>query len=663
MIDEKKYYETFNQAIKEERKAEIESTISEIKNISGKKREEKGRAILNLDGRISGYEIGGFTVIKYGRKKYIDTNISVGDEVLISKGDPLKSDYLATVTNIGNRYIEVVVAGGVPYWALKNIRLDLYFNDVTYSRMKDALKRFNNNSEYFQNLKNILLEKEKPTINNLECQIDFFDDRLNKFQKEAVKKSIKENDLFLLYAPPGTGKTRTITEIILQEAKLGKKILATAESNVATDNLVEYLTKIPHNFKIIRIGHPARVSERIKDMLIYNAVKNKQSYINAQKMREEMNELIETRNKYKKPNPSLRRGMSDDQIKKHARNKKSFRGINPKKMKSMAKWIKYNEMIDELYMNIKDLEEFALDSVIEESDIIITTNATAGSDFLEDKNFDVSIIDEGSQSMEPSSLISVTKSKKFIMSGDHNQLPPTILSDKAKDVLSKTLFQRMINKYPENSYMLKIQYRMNEQIMEIPNKFFYGNELIADDSVKNHTIKDLINIDDYDDILDPNKTVVFLNTSASDKKEEEQKFGSKSRRNIFESDVIVEILEKFKKRNFDLENIGIISPYFDQIELIEEKIKNKFNLVPEISTVDGFQGREKEVIIISNVRSNENSDIGFLEDYRRLNVSITRSKRKLIIIGDSETLKENVYYKNLIEHLKEKDLFIDITWG
>jgi len=331
MIDEKKYYETFNQAIKEERKAEIESTISEIKNISGKKREEKGRAILNLDGRISGYEIGGFTVIKYGRKKYIDTNISVGDEVLISKGDPLKSDYLATVTNIGNRYIEVVVAGGVPYWALKNIRLDLYFNDVTYSRMKDALKRFRNNSEYFQNLKNILLEKEKPTINNLECQIDFFDDRLNKFQKEAVKKSIKENDLFLLYGPPGTGKTRTITEIILQEAKLGKKILATAESNVATDNLVEYLTKIPHNFKIIRIGHPARVSERIKDMLIYNAVKNKQSYINAQKMREEMNELIETRNKYKKPNPSLRRGMSDDQIKKHARNKKSFRGINPKK--------------------------------------------------------------------------------------------------------------------------------------------------------------------------------------------------------------------------------------------------------------------------------------------------------------------------------------------
>jgi predicted DNA helicase len=329
----------------------------------------------------------------------------------------------------------------------------------------------------------------------------------------------------------------------------------------------------------------------------------------------------------------------------------------------MSKWIRYNEMIDELYMSIKDLEKFALDSVIEEADIIITTNATAGSNFLENKKFDVSIIDEGSQSMEPSSLISVTKSKKLIMSGDHNQLPPTILSYKSKDVLSITLFQRMIKKYPENSYMLKIQYRMNEEIMNIPNMFFYKNELIADKSVKNHTIKDFIDFDIHDDIiLNPENIVFFLNTSKSNKKNEEQKFGSKSRRNILESDIIIEILEKFDDINFGLEKIGIISPYFDQIELIEEKIKGKFEIYPEISTVDGFQGREKEVIIISNVRSNEQSDMGFLKDYRRLNVSITRAKRKLIIIGDADTLYENKNYRNLIDYLKKENLFLDITW-
>ncbi|MGM0640489.1 MAG: IGHMBP2 family helicase [Thermotogota bacterium] len=664
MIDEKKHYEKLKSAIKEERNAEIEATIHEIKNYSGKKREEKGRAILNLDGKISGYEIGGFTLIKYGRRKYIDTNISVGDEVLISKGDPLKSDYLATVTNIGNRYIEVAVSGNVPYWALKDTRIDLYFNDVTFTRMKEALFRFRNPEDNFKNLKKVLLEKKDPEKVKLEHDLELYDKNLNSFQKEAVNQSLSEKEIFLLYGPPGTGKTRTLSEIILQEAKRGNKVLASAESNIATDNLIEYLTNISNDFKIIRIGHPARVSEKTKNLLIYNAVKEKQSYKNAQKMREEMNEIIETRSKYKKPNPSLRRGMSDDQIKKYARNKKSFRGVSAKKLKSMSKWIRYNEMIDELYMSIKDLEEFALDSVIEESDIIVTTNATAGSDFLKNRNFDVSVIDEGSQSMEPSSLISCTKSEKLIMSGDHNQLPPTILSEKSKEVLSKTLFQRLINKYSNNSYMLRIQYRMNKEIMFFPNKYFYDGKLIADESVKNHTIKDLTTKtipDDY--ILNENNLVLFLNTSYSKRKKEEQKTGSKSRMNYLEAEIIHKILEKFSVIDINLEKIGIISPYFDQIELIQDTIKDDFEKLPEISTVDGFQGREKEIIIISNVRSNEYSKIGFLKDYRRLNVSITRAKRKLIIIGDSETLIENENFKNLINYLREKELFYDITWG
>jgi len=664
MIDEKKHYEKLKLAIKEERKAEIEATINEIKKYSGKKREEKGRAILNLDGKVSGYEVGGFTLIKYGRKKYIDTNISIGDEVLISKGDPLKSDYLATVTNIGVRYIEVAVSGSVPYWALKNTRIDLYFNDVTFTRMKEALQRFKDPEENFKSLKQVLLGKKKPDNKSLEQELVFFDENLNTYQKEAVIKSIKEKELFLLYGPPGTGKTRTLSEIILQEAKSKNKVLASAESNVATDNLIEYLTNISQDYKIIRIGHPARVSEKTKNLLIYNAVKEKQSYINAQKMREEMNEIIETRNKYKKPNPGLRRGMSDDQIKKHARNKKSFRGVSAKKLKSMSKWIRYNEMIDELYMSIKDLEEFALDSVIEEADIIVTTNATAGSDFLNGKTFDVSIIDEGSQSMEPSSLISCTKSEKLIMSGDHNQLPPTILSAKSKEVLSKTLFQRLINEHPKNSYMLRIQYRMNKEIMYFSNKYFYDGKLIADESVENHDLSDLTtsNIpDDY--ILNPDNIVLFLNTSFSKRKNEEQKSGSKSRMNYYEAEVIHKILEKLEDVNINLESVGIISPYFDQIELIQDTIKDEFKASPEISTVDGFQGREKEIIIISNVRSNEDSEIGFLKDYRRLNVSITRAKRKLIIIGDSETLSKNENFNNLIEYLKEKELFYDITWG
>ncbi|UYP00452.1 IGHMBP2 family helicase [Oceanotoga sp. DSM 15011] len=638
------YIKIYKKSIELERKAEIERTLEEIKQLSPEKRELIGKTILNLDGKIDGYEVGGFTLIKYGRKKEIKTNISVGDEIIVSTNNPLKKNHQGTVVEIGKKYITIAFGTNVPDWIFRKVRIDLYFNDVIYKRMNKALEKLKKLSD--KKITKMLNEKIEQKINI--NQIDFFDKQLNEYQKLCVEKALSHETLYILHGPPGTGKTRTIIEIIKQEAKKGKKVLATAESNIAADNIAERLND---QFKITRLGHPARTSKKIKEKTIYNQLEMSETYKNAKKMREEMEYYIQIRNKYKKPTPSLRRGMHDEDIIKHAKNNKNFRGISSKVLKSMSNWIKENELIEDLYKNIKYMEEFAMKNIIEEADIIVTTNSGAGSEYLEKIKFDVNVIDEASQAKEPSCLIPLIKSEKVILTGDHKQLPPTIISKEAKDILEKTLFERLIKKYPDYSSILRIQYRMNKKIIEFSNENFYNGKLKTSELIKNIKVKNNSN----NIISMPENVLIFINSE--NEETEKQKFGSNSKYNIYEINIINEIINELLKYH-DEKEIGIITPYYDQVDILSEKYKNS-NL--EINTVDGFQGREKNIIIISMVRSNKDNQIGFLKDHRRLNVSLTRSRKKLIIIGDTNTLKNDEIYNNLINHIKNKGVYID-SW-
>ena len=262
-------------------------------------------------------------------------------------------------------------------------------------------------------------------------------------------------------------------------------------------------------------------------------------------------------------------------------------------------------------------------------------------------NFDVVIIDEASQATIPSILIPIAKARRFILAGDHKQLPPTIISEKAGD-LEKTLFEELIKMYPSKSQLLNIQYRMNSLLMKFPNKEFYNNSLKSDSSVDYITINDILG-SEYDE-----KALLFIDTSnVSDNKENHLK-DSKSIINRLEADISVSVANDYLQAGIDVEDIGIISPYADQVKLIQGKTP------VEVKTVDGFQGREKEIIIISTVRSNNNGNIGFLNDLRRLNVAITRAKRKLIIIGNKNTLRTNPTYARLIEFVEDENLLIKI---
>ena len=357
--------------------------------------------------------------------------------------------------------------------------------------------------------------------------------------------------------------------------------------------------------------------------------------------------LIEKRKSFTKPTPQYRRGFGDYDILFNASKGKGGRGISPEKMKSMAQWIEYNQEIDEEHRKIKRIENKMIRNIIEESDVILATNSSAALESIAKTKFDAAIIDEASQATIPSILIPIAKAHRFILAGDHKQLPPTIISNRASE-LENTLFEALIRKYPHKSQLLNVQYRMNKLLMKFPNSEFYNNSLKSDSSVNDINIKDLIG-SDYDE-----EALLFMDTSAIENNKETHLKDSKSIINKLEAEIAISVANDYITAGVSEEDIGIISPYADQVKIIQDETP------VEVKTVDGFQGREKEIIIISTVRSNDNGNIGFLSDLRRLNVAITRAKRKLIIIGNRETLKNNPTYARLIDFVEDENLLIKI---
>lgn len=262
---------------------------------------------------------------------------------------------------------------------------------------------------------------------------------------------------------------------------------------------------------------------------------------------------------------------------------------------------------------------------------------------LKDIRFDVAIVDEAAQTTIPSVLIPLSKAERFILAGDHNQLPPTI-QNKNKE-LEESLFEKLIKKFPQQSQLLKKQYRMNKTLMNFPNKEFYNNELICDKSVRNSKIKKLKS--KYDN----GKPLIFIDTQNMKNNKELLQNNSNSYVNKLEAKLSSKLANEYINSKISTD-VGIITSYANQAKLVRKMTTS------EVETVDGFQGREKEVIIISTVRSNSQGDIGFLDNPRRLNVALTRASKKLIIIGNSKTLSTKPIYKRLYDYCKKENSII-----
>lgn len=546
-----------------------------------------------LDNIVSTSFKGSVDGVKLKIPKNSKVNINIEDRILISDKENLAKNSEAIVCKKNkNSIIAKLIKNNFPKYKIPKLtRVDLLVKDSEYYKMSDNLEESNKVRETICFIVDELTPKNKKID-----KINFFDETLNKNQQKAVLRSMAAEDFFLIHGPFGTGKTKTLIELIRQENKKNSKILVTADSNAAVDNIVERLMEF--NLKITRIGNYQEVKKEVKDTTLKNKIKNHDQYYKI----EEIYEIINDTNLE----------LSHDDVNNY-----------------------YNEIKKNLDIIKKD--------IIYNSDIILTTNSSAALNEISEVKFDVLIVDEASQATIPKILIPIAKAKKFILAGDHKQLPPTVMSEDAKE-LEKTLFEKLINKYPNQSLLLNIQYRMNKTLMDFPNKMFYNNELKCSDDVKNIKLDYVVNDYDIDFPL------LFINTSRSNEKD--NKFNTSYYNNL-EAKLAINFIKDYINLGINEKDIGIITHYSRQKSLIKDILEsNGLNI--KVSTVDGFQGSEKDIIIISNVRSNDEKDIGFLNDKRRLNVALTRARKKLIIIGDVETLKRNEIYKKLIKYCDDK---------
>ncbi|MFP4142623.1 MAG: IGHMBP2 family helicase [Thermoplasmata archaeon] len=654
------YSEHFSKLVELEREEEMERHEREMRQLSGWERQNEGRAVLNARARDEGTGLGGKFIVKFVRKDGLpETEISVGDLIRVSKNEPLSDDNPSgTVTEKTGYSIKAAFDERPPDWMYDKVRVDLYVNDITYQRMLGALKKIEDLIGRKRKLIDTLLEGKERHSESIE-DIYYCNQDLNESQKEAVRKALESEEVHLIHGPPGTGKTVTSVEVIEQAVENDEEVLACADSNVAVDNLVEHL--VNRGREVVRVGHPARVTPVLRDHTLDYILEKNDTYQKAQELRERAFDLKDEQDEYTYPSGRWRRGLSDEAIKSLAEKGKGSRGIPPHKMKEMARSLELQEEIDDLFDKIDALEEKAVDEVLNRADVVCSTNSSSASRALEDREFDICVMDEATQASEPSCLIPLVKAEKLVMAGDHKQLPPTILNETAKkEGLDETMFERFIALFSDDiKTLLKIQYRMHEKIMRFSADQFYGGELLADSSVESHTLDDIIDQKPggkFEKVLSPDPPITLIDTKGQ--MPEKSRAGSTSKENPGEALLAEELAESYIDVGVDPTDIGIITPYKDQADLIDEKMDEE-NL--EIDTVDGFQGREKEVIILSLTRSNEDGVIGFLKDLRRLNVSLTRAKRKLIVLCDRNTLSSHEVYEDLFDYMEREGNSFDIS--
>ncbi|XP_022742961.1 DNA-binding protein SMUBP-2 isoform X4 [Durio zibethinus] len=496
---------------------------------------------------------------------------------------------------------------------------------VTYRRMKDALIQLSKGvlKGPAADLVPVLFGERSPTVSKKGITFTPFNSNLDRSQKDAILKALSSKDIFLLHGPPGTGKTTTVVEIILQEVKRGSKILACAASNIAVDNIVERLA--PHRVKLVRLGHPARLLPQVLDSALDAKVLRGDNSSLANDIRKEM------------------KALNGKLLKTKDRNTR--RDIQ-KELRTLSK-------------EERKRQQLAVTDVIKDADVILTTLTGAFSRKLDNTTFDLVIIDEAAQALEIACWMALLKGSRCILAGDHLQLPPTIQSVEAeRKGLGRTLFERLADLYgDEVMSMLTVQYRMHELIMNWSSKELYDSKIKAHPSVAAHMLFDLENVK-RSSSTEP--TLLLVDIAGCDM--EEKKDEEESTLNEGEAEVAISHAKKLVQDGVHASDIGIITPYAAQVVLLKMLKSNGDKLKDlEISTVDGFQGREKEAIIISMVRSNSKKEVGFLSDHRRMNVAVTRARRQCCLVCDTETVTSDGFLKRVVEYFEEHGEYLSAS--
>lgn len=507
----------------------------------------------------------------------------------------------------------------LPDWSRRGkLGVDLLFDENSYKEMNSALKRAKELQEDRQQGQLIrqLVGEEKivqpPVKHNYEHP------NLNSSQNNAIKFILDGGSLAILHGPPGTGKTTTLIHAVQALLKNGhKQLLLVAPSNTAVDLLTERLDAL--GVSVARMGNPVRISEHIQELTLDAKVDKHSANKEVKALEKQARAYTEMAHKYKR----------------------SFGRMEREQRKALF------EEARKLRKDIDRIQDFIVDDILNKVDVITATLVGANHYAIQDRRYDTVIIDEAGQALEPACWIPILKGDHLILAGDHCQLPPTVKSNhNANEGLYNTLFEKLVKRYPEQISLLDVQYRMHAQIMAYPSKEFYEDRLTAAESVASWTLRE------------DNEPLLFIDTAGAGFEEtkvdtaivnaEEAHFLTAHLR-----DLLSTLDKSYEQEHFP--SIGVIAPYRGQALLLKDLISKDDTLAAhtaaiQINTIDSFQGQEKDIIYISLTRSNTEQQIGFLADVRRMNVAMTRARKKLIVIGDSGTIGKHAFYNAFLNY-------------
>lgn len=577
------------------------------------------------------------------------------------------------------------------------VRVVKLVNEVTYDRMEQTLTSlakmlgFENGQGSLESAPPVvrtLLGLAAPTWSQEKVDWTPLNPRFNETQRAALEFAQRTNQMTLIHGPPGTGKTTVIAELVVQLAKKhpNARILVCGASNLAVDNLLERVLTTPGykealqaaDARVTRIGHPARVLASLSGATLDAQTTLSSEGQLVREVAQEIDELMST--------------LSPQRGAPRAGNKSARTAPRPKGAERRKMW----EQVRELRKEYRKRERALTGTVLQRARIVMSTCHGAGSRQLQSTQFDYVVIDEACQALEATcwtAILKLTEHGRLFLAGDHLQLPPTVkatapvqekISEKEKQMalrppvsLETTLFDRLLEMYGDGcKALLSMQYRMNTEIMAFPNEALYESRLTA------HESNASIRMHDLESVAQPNEgeeddelwtaPLVFYDTTgtgmlervADEDESQESLLQSTSRCNENEAMLVERHIALLVEHGVSLSSIAVLSPYASQVDLLSTQLRRVYGPEIEVGTVDGMQGREKEVVIISLVRSNEAHEIGFLSEKRRMNVAMTRAKRQLVVVGDADTIvgssqdnsASRAYLRAWIEHLHSNAL-------
>lgn len=507
----------------------------------------------------------------------------------------------------------------LPDWSRRGkLGVDLLFDEHSYREMHYALrqaKELATDSRQGKLVKK-LIGKEQLAVGDNDLFFQHPD--LNPSQNSAVQQVLTTQDIVLLHGPPGTGKTTTLIKAIAALLKNNnRQILVVAPSNTAVDLLTERLDGA--GILVTRIGNPVKVSDHLQELTLDSRIDRHNANKDIKSLQKQVRVYTEMAQKYKR----------------------NFGRAEREQRKAL---------FDEAYRIRKDvdkIQDFIVADILDRSQVITATLVGANQDVIRNRRYETVVIDEAGQALEPACWIPILKADKLVLAGDHCQLSPTIKSTKSMgNKLSNTLFEKLINNCPQAVSLLDIQYRMNEQIMNYPSLALYGGRLKADSTVAHWTL------------VNDTEPIVYIDTAGAgfEETESDGAICNAGEASFLKSHLKTCIANWSQSSPMEKwPSIGIIAPYRKQVSILKEILEQDEELGPyaaiiKVQTIDSFQGQEKDIIYISLTRSNNEQQIGFLSDVRRMNVAMTRAKKKLVVIGDSATIGSHSFYQGFIAY-------------